>query len=141
MKRAVKIPLRRLRRDPNFRRYVRNPGPAPSASLTPRKQRYREYLLSDHWTQFRLLILARRGRWCEDCGSTDRLDVHHLTYERVGAERESDVQVLCRSCHEKRHRKSPADLNGQNGRRVAESTAGIAGLRQADERRAQPRKG
>ncbi len=28
------------------------------------------------------------------------LEVHHLTYERLGAERDEDLQALCWSCHE-----------------------------------------
>jgi 5-methylcytosine-specific restriction endonuclease McrA len=35
-------------------------------------------------------------------------DIHHTTYERVGAEKEEDVQVLCRPCHKATHGKMVA---------------------------------
>lgn len=43
---------------------------------------------------------------CEDCGGLFyhyEINVHHLTYERLGHERESDTVVLCETCHAKRH--------------------------------------
>jgi len=33
----------------------------------------------------------------------NNLEVHHRTYERVGAERPADVIALCKACHEKHH--------------------------------------
>lgn len=37
---------------------------------------------------------------CKEKLPPGALDVHHLTYERLGNERPSDLQVLCRSkCH------------------------------------------
>ena len=69
---------------------------------------YREYLLGEHWRSFRShLLITRRG--CERCGLSREacrflyrhdLDVHHLTYQRIGNELPQDVQVLCRFCHE-----------------------------------------
>lgn len=65
---------------------------------------YKEgYLLSSKWQEKRRSILMRAGYKCELCGSTDRLDVHHLTYERVRYERPDDLQALCRSCHDRQH--------------------------------------
>ena len=32
------------------------------------------------------------------------LDVHHLTYERLGREKDEDLRVLCRACHGDEHR-------------------------------------
>jgi 5-methylcytosine-specific restriction endonuclease McrA len=31
------------------------------------------------------------------------VEVHHLTYERLGEERLTDLVALCRSCHEREH--------------------------------------
>lgn len=31
------------------------------------------------------------------------IDLHHLTYERIGCERDTDVIPLCRSCHKLVH--------------------------------------
>ena len=39
----------------------------------------------------------------EVCGVKHRLQVHHLTYERLGNERDEDLKVLCWACHEREH--------------------------------------
>jgi hypothetical protein len=71
-------------------------------------ERYREYLHGDHWRSFRSQLLTTTG-YCQRCGLSRRacrilyghdLDVHHLTYHRIGGELPQDVQVLCRFCHE-----------------------------------------
>lgn len=60
---------------------------------------YDAYLRSPHWRQ----VKARYR--CSDqpqdciCGETERLQVHHLTYERVGDERLKDLTLLCLPCH------------------------------------------
>ncbi|KYK20675.1 hypothetical protein AYK24_09800 [Thermoplasmatales archaeon SG8-52-4] len=64
---------------------------------------YQEYLLSDFWADKRnWIIKVRRGR-CEKCGSTKKLQVHHLNYKNVGNEHGEDVVVLCKKCHLKEH--------------------------------------
>jgi 5-methylcytosine-specific restriction endonuclease McrA len=65
--------------------------------------RYREYLISREWALKRLSIFKKRGRRCESCGVTQHLTLHHLRYERLGAERDDDLVVLCWPCHQKRH--------------------------------------
>lgn len=68
-----------------------------------RKKAYRCYLASEHWRNIRDEVLVR-DRWaCQDCKATKYLAVHHLTYERLGHERLSDLETLCRSCHYQRH--------------------------------------
>lgn len=65
---------------------------------------YQFYLNSPQWLRFRKRIVIERGSRCEKCFSTcGILHVHHLTYERVCMERETDVVVLCVPCHEKAH--------------------------------------
>lgn len=75
------------------------------------KGNYEEYLKSPHWLRFSQGIKKLR-RKCEDCGidalearhrHKQDLNVHHLTYERVGNEKPEDVVVLCFYCHLKRH--------------------------------------
>lgn len=66
--------------------------------------RYQSYLRSDHWRETRERALNRAGRECEGCGeSGQRLHVHHVSYERIGDERPSDLRVLCTSCHREEH--------------------------------------
>ena len=75
------------------------------------KAEYGQYLESEHWKQFSLRIKEQR-RKCQDCGipafdawkrDSVGLNVHHLTYENVGKEKDADVELLCRQCHMKRH--------------------------------------
>ncbi len=68
---------------------------------------YQKYLLSSHWKEFRAKALEYYGNKCADCGSKDKLEVHHETYERLGREELGDVIVLCHDCHEKWHRQFP----------------------------------
>jgi 5-methylcytosine-specific restriction endonuclease McrA len=62
----------------------------------------RVYLRSRHWRRYRLLRLAWAHNTCERCGRTSlggHLDVHHVTYARLGHEHMGDTRVLCRRCH------------------------------------------
>lgn len=69
------------------------------------RKRYEEVMNSDGWRSRRLLALHRASSKCEECGSEDRLHVHHLTYRNFGNELPEDLQVLCESCHVKKHQK------------------------------------
>ena len=62
-------------------------------------KKYRNYMHSNAWQQRRLAKLEAANWRCEYCGETDRLSVHHLTYERLGHEQTDDLIVLCKSCH------------------------------------------
>lgn len=64
-------------------------------------QRYRDYMESPQWQRFRDSMLERADNMCEGCGKRDEtLQVHHITYVRLGHENPDDVQVLCLSCHD-----------------------------------------
>lgn len=80
------------------------------------KHWYAEYLRSHEWKKLRARILRQRGKRCELCGTGQYatvgcvrtsmpsvLQVHHLTYERVGEELDDDLVVLCRDCHKQLH--------------------------------------
>jgi len=73
------------------------------------KEDYKVYLRTNSWRKRRDEAINRAGGRCEKCNSTRRLDVHHLTYERIGKEDPGDLQVLCRSCHKWTH----GDHNGK----------------------------
>ena len=52
-----------------------------------RRRAYRAlYLRSGHWQRVRAEAIGRAGGRCAECGSRQRLDVHHLTYARLGDE-------------------------------------------------------
>lgn len=80
------------------------------------KQNYRKYLYSPAWQQLKRKVFDRANKTaerpnrfgtCEECGYQPYkpcLQVHHLTYERVGHERLEDLKLLCPRCHKKMHR-------------------------------------
>lgn len=73
----------------------------------PRRQRlwfdlYAQYLESPEWRTLRARVIERDER-CRRCFLPGEV-VHHLTYERIGAERLGDLFFLCTSCHEEAHR-------------------------------------
>lgn len=72
---------------------------------------YDQYLATPHWKAMRAAKLRQAGHECERCGEPAMemegawfgLEVHHLTYERVGHEHFDDLMVLCRPCHAAQH--------------------------------------
>ncbi len=64
---------------------------------------YQNYLRSSHWLKFREMKIADVGGICERCLSRPAVQVHHLTYKRVGHEKLEDTQAVCRRCHMKAH--------------------------------------
>lgn len=74
------------------------------AEYEERRAAYAEYLQSQHWLLFRRRV---RKSHCFCCGkqvAPNGCAVHHITYERLGAERDSDVVTVCHFCHEQIHR-------------------------------------
>ena len=67
--------------------------------------RYDRFMASVEWWIIRDAKLSIVGYRCEQCGTEGPiLDVHHLTYDRFGGdERMTDLQVLCRPCHNEAH--------------------------------------
>lgn len=68
---------------------------------------YQSYLRSLRWKARRLGAIALARAHCADCGAAADLHVHHLTYDRIGNERDEDLVVLCSACHEVRHQLRP----------------------------------
>jgi len=60
---------------------------------------YLGYIKSSAWYAKRDLKLRKSGYRCWWCGTSYNLEVHHLTYERLGRERLSDLMVLCHKHH------------------------------------------
>jgi hypothetical protein len=57
------------------------------------------------WKHTRQAAIERANSRCEHCESIYNLQVHHLTYERLGKEIPEDLQVLCFECHRQAHSK------------------------------------
>jgi len=61
---------------------------------------YNTYLKSIYWKVKRRWALRAAGYKCSKCGACHCvLQVHHLTYERVGCEKLTDLEVRCVACH------------------------------------------
>ena len=68
---------------------------------------YQKYIRSKEWQELKLDLIAARGVKCERCDKAftnpSKLQVHHLTYDRLFNEVASDLQLLCRHCHKVVH--------------------------------------
>lgn len=70
---------------------------------------YRDYLQTPQWYATRARRLDVAGNRCEftlngrRCTDTRSLNVHHRNYQRLGAELDGDLEVLCRLHHLVRH--------------------------------------
>lgn len=79
---------------------------AQAAAAERRAERLREYdayLASDAWRAKRAAVLRRCGGICEGCGQAPAVEVHHLTYQRVGRELLFDLVRVCRACRDAVH--------------------------------------
>ena len=80
------------------------------------RERYNTVIASKRWRRLRAKRLEKCNHRCERCGwkkeswdKTRTLDLHHKTYERLGAEREEDLELVCSLCHEKADRERAAE--------------------------------
>lgn len=66
------------------------------------REQYEGVINSFRWRALRRRLIAERGCKCERC-KTERqyheLELHHLTYVRLGNEKDEDLLILCPSCH------------------------------------------
>lgn len=79
-------------------------NPRESLRLPPRNKvlpvSYSDYINGPAWAAKKRQFKSQRELLCECCKDDRKLDVHHLTYERLYNERLSDLMLLCRRCHE-----------------------------------------
>ena len=90
---------------------IRKSSTAPKSTA---RDFYLAYLNSPTWRLRRNETLRRVGFRCERCGSKRDLQVHHKTYDRLGAELDADLEALCLLCHE-----------GETIAQTSQSAAGI----------------
>jgi hypothetical protein len=66
---------------------------------------YPEFLSTPYWITFSKYM--RMNEECDKCKSVRGLELHHKTYKHIGLEilYQSDMQVLCKTCHAKEHSK------------------------------------
>lgn len=99
-------------------------NPVPEDCEPTFEERYQAYLRSAAWRKRRGYALARAGNRCEGCGVSSlerRLEVHHITYDRLGFEDLRDLRVLCPECHERADEKRDEATCRRAARRAREA--------------------
>jgi len=86
----------RAQKSQEYQEVFKNLGPSLEAE-------YEAYLRSAVWRERRNAILARASGRCELCEISDAVQVHHLTYIRLGSELLTDLLAVCANCHESLH--------------------------------------
>lgn len=69
------------------------------------RERYLEYLQSDHWKNLKKMSFAIYGCKCLICKSNEPVDGHHLVYRNLIDVHPNEVIPLCREHHEEVHRR------------------------------------
>lgn len=67
------------------------------------KSPYAVYMQSEEWAARRAQYFVNHERSCRACASSTRIELHHKTYARMGAERDQDLVALCSRCHKALH--------------------------------------
>jgi hypothetical protein len=62
-----------------------------------------EYYQSEGWRKQKVRHTSRKLFVCHCCQAKEGLELHHMTYERLGDEVFSDLVWLCSECHEQVH--------------------------------------
>lgn len=70
------------------------------------RQSYDDYLRSPDWKRRVAKIMQRSNGICEGCLTNPAEEVHHLTYEHVGAEFAWELRAVCGACHRRVHGRS-----------------------------------
>jgi len=70
------------------------------------RERYNTVISSKRWRKLRERFLAEHDSKCCRCGwkktkwdKSRTIDLHHKTYERLGKEMDSDLELVCGLCH------------------------------------------
>jgi 5-methylcytosine-specific restriction endonuclease McrA len=71
------------------------------------RKRYNAHLSSAEWRALADRVLRRAGFVCEGCLEQRATQVHHMTYDHLGAEFAFELRALCKPCHDRFHEKTP----------------------------------
>jgi hypothetical protein len=63
------------------------------------RHQYERYMASDHWKARKDRYFRTHEKRCAACGSVDEVQLHHLSYEKMGREPNDDLMPLCQICH------------------------------------------
>lgn len=90
------------------------------------KSEHTRYIRSPRWKARAAKYLRKHGRRCAACRRRDRIEVHHLSYDRAGRGKEPDrdLRALCRWCHQLAHRYENSGMYGDpyTGRTLRRAT-------------------
>lgn len=76
----------------------------PKHRTSKRYLSYSDFLHSNEWRDIKNNLFSIRGKKCEKCESTVRIQVHHKHYNKPwGEEKPEDLLIVCETCHEKIH--------------------------------------
>ncbi|MGV8172340.1 MAG: sacsin N-terminal ATP-binding-like domain-containing protein [Candidatus Woesearchaeota archaeon] len=102
-----KKPIKEVLTTPKLNEIVK-----PSYSGKPQKGQFnisdkekQAYYRTKEWKEIQEKCFNNSDYKCDECGSEEDLQAHHLTYENWGNETVTDLKCVCRSCHEKIHGK------------------------------------
>lgn len=91
------------RQAPNKKKPAKNKSKKSRTKQPFVRPAYEEYMKSKRWWSRKQQLFKVREKKCELCGSVTEIHVHHLTYDRLGRERDKDLQILCADCHATEH--------------------------------------
>jgi hypothetical protein len=94
------------------------------------KDMYLGYGMHPYWERVRTRILETIGRDCEVCLFGSYAAVHHITYERLGAEWLEDLAVVCAECHRQAHY---GDSDNAQARRKVAALRRLRGIEERPE--------
>jgi 5-methylcytosine-specific restriction endonuclease McrA len=87
-----------------FSRRNRFPSWLQAERPNAKRRDYEDELKSPRMRALRLVVFARDGYLCQSCAragaETEATDLAHLTYERFGAELETDLEASCSACNQ-----------------------------------------
>lgn len=73
----------------------------------PEAEREQAYMKTSRWRYMRLQVYINQYERCIGCDTPmpmDKLELHHITYERLYNENiDTDLAMLCKSCHKRIH--------------------------------------
>lgn len=77
---------------------------APRGRMVAAPKRVEPFYQSPAWRAKVAEIKARRGAWCERCGSRNRVVLDHVRERRDGGADldDANLELLCAGCHAKK---------------------------------------
>lgn len=100
---AARLEKKRLKRREKRQRAKERKKNWPLSDGNLRFLPYKDYLKTCWWKFRREQKIKSVGGACERCAKRRSLQVHHKTYERLGMERDDDLEVVCKGCHQHIH--------------------------------------